>query len=398
MPIRNSIADLCPEMAATRRDLHAHPQLAFAETYASDLVAQKLTEWGIAHDRGLAGTGIVAWIDGAQTTSGRAIAIRGDMDALPIAEHSDATHKSQHDGCMHACGHDGHTTCVLSAAKYLKENPNFNGRVYFIFQPAEESGGGGARMIAEGLFDKYKIDEVYAIHNAPYAPVGVMGSRPGPIMASNDDVYITIQGNGGHAAMPHLARDPLVTACQLVTALQTIVGKDIDPIENALLSITNIQAGGNHADSTNIIPDTAVISGTVRAFKQEVREHIEKRITEIASGIAAAFGVTIKVDYNHNYEPTINDAAMTEMALDAARAVVGDAAVIVPPPMMGAEDFGAMLKHKPGNYMWVGQATHDNPDSPHNQGLHHPRYDFNDAIIPIVTEYYTQIVERRLPL
>ena len=398
MPIRNRIVDMATELAGYRRTLHAHPQLAFDETFASDFIAEKLTEWDIPFTRGLGKTGIVARIDGVKNTSGRSIALRGDMDALPVTEISDQVYVSQNKGCMHACGHDGHTTCVLGAAKYLKENPNFNGTVYIIFQPAEESGGGAAEMIKEGLFDKFAIDEVYAIHNAPYAPMGLMGSRPGAIMACSDDVFININGKGGHAALPHLAQDPLIVACELVSSLQKIVSRNVDPIENAVLSITTVKAGGVHEDSTNVIPDTAFISGTARAFTPAVRDLIEQRIKEIAAGFAIAYDVEISVDYQRHYEPTINDPAMTEMALDAARAVVGAEAVITPPAMMGAEDFGAMLMHKPGNYMWVGQADMSNPDSPHNQSLHHPRYDFNDGIIPIVMEYYAQIVERRLPL
>jgi hippurate hydrolase len=398
MPIRNRIADLAPELAQYRQTLHAHPQLGFQETFASDFVAARLTEWGIPFTRGHAKTGIVATITGKKNTSGRGIALRGDMDALPIQELGTPSYQSQNLGCMHACGHDGHTTCVLGAAKYLAETRNFDGTVYIIFQPAEEGGGGAMEMIKEGLFDQYKIDEVYAIHNAPYAPVGVMGSRPGPIMACSDDIFIDIRGKGGHAALPHLSNDPLIAACKLVSSLQTIVSRNVDPIENAVLSITNIQAGAGNADSTNIIPDTATISGTVRAFTPLVRDLIEQRIREMVAGFGQAFDMEMTCRYRRNYEPTINDAAMTEQALAAARAVVGDAAVITPPPMMGAEDFGAMLMHKPGNYMWVGQGAHSDPDSPHSQSLHHPRYDFNDAIIPIVVEYYAQLVERRLPL
>ncbi len=398
MPIRNSITDLAGEMSGYRRILHAHPQLGFQETFASDFVAQKLTEWGIPFTRGIAKTGIVARIDGLKNTSGRAIAIRGDMDGLPILEAGTPDYKSQNPGCMHACGHDGHTTCVLGAAKYLKENPNFNGTVYVIFQPSEESGGGAIEMIREGLFNKFSIDEVYAIHNAPYAPVGIMGSRPGPIMACSDDLFITIRGKGGHAAMPHLSNDPLIAACKLVSSLQTILSRNIDPIENAVLSITNIQAGSGHADSTNVIPDEAHISGTARAFTPAIRDLIEQRIKEMCAGFSIAFEMEITVDYQRHYEPTINDPAMTDIAMDAARAVVGDQAVIVPPPMMGAEDFGAMLAAKPGNYMWVGQGAHGDDNSPHSQSLHHPHYDFNDAIIPIVMEYFVQVVERRLPV
>lgn len=395
MPIRPDIADLAPEIAGYRRILHQHPQLMFAETFASDFVAGKLTEWGIPFTRGHAKTGIVARIDGAQNTSGRAIAIRGDMDALPITECSGLAHSSQNPGCMHACGHDGHTACVLGAAKYLKDHPNFNGTVYVIFQPAEEGGGGAIEMIREGLFETYKIDEVYAIHNAPYAPVGVMGSRPGPIMACSDDVFITLNGRGGHAALPHLSNDPLIAACKLVSALQTIISRNVDPVDNAVLSITNIQAGSG-GDATNIIPESAQISGTVRAFTPTTRDLIEARITQMTRGISDAFDLECTVNYTRNYEPTINDGVMTDHAMDVARDVVGKDAVIVPPPMMGAEDFGAMLMHKPGNYMWVGQADPTNPESPHNKSLHHPGYDFNDAIIPIVIEYFVHLAETRL--
>lgn len=396
MPIRNRIADLATEMAGYRRELHQNPQLMFEETYASDLVAKKLTEWGIEFTRGWAGTGIVATIHGIKNTSGKSIGLRGDMDALPIEEQSDQPWASKNKGLMHACGHDGHTSMLLGATKYLKENPNFNGTVYCIFQPAEEGGGGAMRMIEEGLFTKHKIDEVFAVHNAPYAPVGMFGSRAGPIMACSDEVYMTLTGKGGHAAMPHLANDPVVVACKLVSALQTIVSRNIDPIDNAVISITNIQAGSG---ATNIIPEDVKISGTIRAFKPDIRDLIEDRIIQLAKGMAHGFDMDVDVKYERSYEPTINDADATARALDAARAVVGPKAVLNDvPAMMGAEDFGAMLMKKPGCYMWVGQADAENPDSPHSMGLHHPKYDFNDQIIPLVMEYYVTIIEQNLPL
>jgi amidohydrolase len=395
MPIRNRIIDLAVEMTEYRRLLHQNPQLMFEETFASDFVASKLTEWGIQFERGWATTGIIATIPGRKNTSGKAIGLRGDMDALPILEESNQPWASKNKGCMHACGHDGHTTMLLGTAKYLKENPNFDGTVHLIFQPAEEGGGGAMRMIEQGLFDKFNINDVYAVHNAPYAPVGLMATRTGPIMACSDEIYMTLKGRGGHAAMPHTTNDPVVVACKLVSALQTIVSRNVDPMENAVISITNIHAGSG---ATNIIPETVEITGTVRAFNPAVRDLMEARIATMAKGMADAFDMECTFRYERNYEPTINEAESTQKALKAARAVVGDQAVMDNgPAMMGAEDFGAMLMKKPGNYMWVGQATGD-PNSPHNQGLHHPKYDFNDAIIPIVMEYFTNIVEQNLPL
>lgn len=397
MPIRNRIADLAPEFAEYRRILHQNPQLMFEETFASDFVADKLTAWGIAHTRGWAGgTGIVATITGHKNTSGRSVGLRGDMDALPITEASGQPWTSKNPGCMHACGHDGHTAMLLATAKYLHENPNFNGTVHLFFQPAEEGGGGAKKMIEEGLFDKHPVDAVYAVHNAPYGPVGLMATRTGPIMACSDEVTIILKGQGGHAALPHLANDPLIVACELVSALQTIVSRNIDPMENAVLTIANIKG-----DSTanNVISDKVEIIGTVRAFKSEIRDRMEARIREMTHGFAQAFGMAGEVTYFRNYEPTVNEAASTQLAVEAARAVVGEYAVIPDQgAQMAAEDFGAMLLERPGNYMWVGQAVTHNPNSPHNKSLHHPGYDFNDQIIPLVTEYFTQIVERALPL
>jgi amidohydrolase len=396
MSVRPEILSMASELAAYRRTLHAHPELAFQETFTSDFVAKKLSEWDIPYERGMAGTGIVAWVDGISNTKDRSIALRGDMDALPITEETQREWTSQKTGCMHACGHDGHTIMVLGTAKYLNENNKFSGRVYFIFQPAEESGGGAQRMINDGLFERYKIDEVYAVHNAPYAPVGMFGSREGPIMAATDDVHITLKGRGGHAALPHLANDPLIAACKLVSSLQTIISRNVNPTENAVISITNIHAGGNGFEATNVIPDSASLSGTVRTFLPAIRNMIEERITKMANGIAEAFDMTADVTYTRHYESTINHPEMTEIAMDIARGIVGEDAVITAPLVMNAEDFGAMLAHKPGNYMFVGQADGSDPESPHSQGLHHPRYDFNDRIIPLVMEYYVRLVEHRL--
>jgi amidohydrolase len=395
MTTSNSIAALKDEIAAYRRELHQHPQTCYEETFASDLVQRKLTEWGIPFKTGYGITGVVATIEGQKKDSGKSIALRADMDALDMVEASGQPWASKIPGKMHGCGHDGHTAMLLGAAKHLSETRNFNGTIHLIFQPAEEGGNGADRMIREGLFKDFKIDAVFGMHNWPGMKKGTIGLKPGPIMASSDSFTITVSGKGGHAAMPNRSVDPIVIASQIVTALQSIVSRQVDPVDQAVVSITNFNAGSG---AFNVIPDKAVLTGTYRAFKVETRAFLKQRIEEISAGLASTLGGSATCDFFDGYDPTINSAAESAFCVEVARALVGpenvDAAV---EPCMGAEDFGAMLQQVPGCYIWMGQAE-DDPKSPHNKGLHNVGYDFNDEIIPTGIEYWARVAEAALPL
>lgn len=391
----NSIADMKDEIAGYRRELHQNPQTSYEETFASGLVQKKLAEWGIPFKTGLAKTGIVATIEGQKSDSGKAIGLRADMDALDMVEASGQPWASKIPGKMHGCGHDGHTAMLLGAAKYLSETRNFNGKIHLIFQPAEEGGAGAIRMIEEGLFQQFPMQAVYGMHNWPGLPKGTIGLRPGPIMASSDSFEMTITGKGGHAALPHFNIDPIVAASQIVTALQSIVSRQVDPVDQAVVSITNFNAGSG---AFNVIPDKAVLSGTYRSFRVETRALLQKRIEEIASTIAKAYNTSFEMKVNDGYDPTINTAAESDFAAAIARQVVGDSNVNANvEPCMGAEDFGAMLQQVPGCYIWMGQAEPD-AKSPHNKGLHNVGYDFNDEIIPMGIEYWARLAEAALPL
>ncbi len=398
MPVRDSITALKDEAAEWRRELHRHPQTAYEEEFASGFVAGKLSEWGIPFERGIAKTGIVATIEGKQTDSGKSVALRADMDALDITEDSGQPWCSTHEGKMHACGHDGHTTMLLSAAKYLSENRDFNGTAYLIFQPAEEGGAGGKqgaeRMIAEGLFEKFPADAVYGMHNWPPQKKGTIGLRAGPMMASTNRFNITVHGKGGHAALPHLTVDPVMVSAQIITALQTLVSRTADPLDAVVISVTNISAG---TGAYNIIPQSASFYGTLRTLKEETRQHMKERIGEMSRQVAQAFGASIDYDFVNGLFPTVNDAACAAFCAEVARKVVGDentyAAI---EPSMGAEDFGAMLMEKPGCYVFLGQGEPDRENSPHNHMCHSPHYDFNDDAIPLGVEYWVTLVETAL--
>lgn len=396
MSIRNSIQTLKDEIADMRRSLHENPQTAYEETFASDLVAEKLTEWGISFERDIAVTGIVATIEGEKNSSGRAIGLRADMDALDIVEEGDKPHISKTPGKMHGCGHDGHTACLLGAAKYLSENRNFDGKVHLIFQPAEEGYGGAHKMIAEGLFERFPMDQVYGLHNWPKLPRGKIALRSGPIMAAADRFDITITGAGGHAAMPHRTNDPVIVGAQLVTALQTLASRSANPLDSVVISITNFNAG---TGAFNVISDTAQLNGTLRSFDPETRTFMIKRIQEMVRDTATLFGASATCEFMEGgYDPTVNTEAETAFCEEIAKGIVGaDNVDTSINPSMGAEDFGAMLQEKPGCYIWMGQGEPDE-SSHHNQGLHTPLYDFNDEIIPQAIEYWTQIVENSLPL
>jgi len=391
----NSIADMKDEIAGYRRSMHENPQTAYEEEFASGLVAEKLAEWGVHYERGIAKTGIVAVIEGQKMDSGKAIGIRADMDALDIIEQSGQPWASKTKGKMHGCGHDGHTAMLLGAAKYLNETRNFDGKVYLIFQPAEEGERGADQMIEEGLFDKFPMDEVYALHNWPYLPVGKIGLRKGPIMANVDIFDIKITGNGGHAAIPQNTCDPVVIAAQIVTALQSIVSRNVDPVDTAVLSVTNMNSG---TGAFNVIPDTATLNGTVRSFKNETSQMIEKRMNEIVQNICAAFGAKAEVDFRRINDATVNHDAQTDLCAEIACELLGEDNVDLDiDPSMGGEDFGSMLLEKPGCYFALGQGTND-PKSPHNHGLHNPGYDFNDDIIPVGIEFWARLAEKALPL
>lgn len=396
MTLINSIAAMADEIAAYRRSLHENPQTSYEETFASNLIASKLKEWGITFEQGMAVTGIVATIEGRTNKSGAAIALRADIDALDIVEKSGQPWASKTPGKMHGCGHDGHTAMMLGAAKYLSETRNFDGKVHLIFQPAEEGGAGAVRMIEEGLFTKYPVKAVFGLHNWPGMKRGTIGLRPGPIMASTDQFYITVTGRGGHAAMPHLSVDPIIIAAQIVTALQTIVSRQIDPVDQVVLSVTNFNGG---TGATNVIPDTVELVGTYRTFKPDTRTFVGKRISEITKSTANMLGGLATVEFKDGYDPTINSPAESEFCAAVAAALVGtDNVNANVDPCMGAEDFGAMLQQVPGCYIWMGQAEPDAPDSPHNKGLHNAGYDFNDALIPMGIEYWARLVEAALPV
>jgi amidohydrolase len=392
MPIVNRIAAFHDEMTAWRRHLHAHPELGFEETRTAAFVADKLKAFGVdeAHT-GLAGTGVVGVV---RAGSGqRAIGLRADMDALPIQEETGFPWASTHPGKMHACGHDGHTAMLLGAARHLAETRNFDGTVYLIFQPAEEVGGacrsGGARMLVEGLFERFPAERVFGLHNWPELPVGQFAMRPGPVMASVDDFVITIRGQGGHAAMPHLGRDPLVAGCQIVQALQSLVARELDPIDNAVVAVTRFHCG----EAFNVVAETAELGGTVRAFRAATRTTLERRIGEIAQSIAIAMGVSATVDYRRGYPATVNEAGSTTLAAEAAADIVGASAIDhEPQPVMCAEDFAFMLETRPGAYIWMGIGGAEEGRFPHT-----PIYDFNDEALPLGASYWARLVERLLP-
>ena len=386
MAVINRIAGFHADLTAWRRDLHAHPEIAFEEHRTSTVVAEKLASFGVEVHRGLAGTGVVGVLKAG--SGRRTIALRADMDALPLQEKTGASHASTAPGRMHACGHDGHTTMLLGAARYLAETKNFDGTVYFIFQPAEENEGGGRVMVEQGLFEKFPADAVYGMHNWPGLDVGRFAIRPGPMMASFDIFEATITGKGGHGAMPHLAVDPILVASQAVTALQSIASRNTDPMEAVVVTVTQMHAG----DAYNIIPDEVVLKGTTRSFRPEVQDRIEPLMRRILHGVAAAFGASAELRYERRYPPTINAERQTEAAARVAASLAGeDNLVRDPTPSMGAEDFAFMLQEKPGAYIFIGNGPADD-----GRLLHNPRYDFNDEALPWGASYWSRLVETEL--
>ena len=387
----NSIAQ---EAREWRRELHQHPQTMYEEAFASDFIAEKLSEWGIPHTRGIARTGVAATIIGRRNDSGRSVAFRADMDALNIDEKSGQPWASKIPGKMHACGHDGHTSSILALARYLSQTKNFDGVATLVFQPAEEGGGGAFQMLEEGLLERFPFDEIYGFHNWPYLPRGVFAIRSGPLLAAVDDFEIRLQGHGGHAAMPHNTRDVVPVAAHLILALQNLVSRETNPTDAAVISVTNVKAG---LGSTNVISGAAELTGTVRTFDQALRTRIEARISEVSQSIAKAFGASCAVTYKRFTDPVLNDEVCTDYCREAAATVVGSANVLDFKPMMGGEDFGGFLQVRPGAFIALGQAEIDE-GSPCNFGLHAPEYDFNDEIIPIAVRYFARLAESRMPL
>jgi amidohydrolase len=384
------------ELTALRRDIHAHPELAFSESRTSDLVAQKLSGWGVEVHRGLAKTGVVGVIQGKRKSSGRGIGLRADMDCLPMHERNEFPHKSKNEGRMHACGHDGHTTMLLGAARYLAETRNFDGTAYLIFQPAEEGGGGGHVMVKEGLFERFPANEVYALHNWPGLPPGQMAVRAGPVMAATDEVQITVRGRGGHGAMPHLAVDPVVAAAHVITALQTIASRNVNPVDAVVVSICSMAT--SQVGVFNVIPAEVKLVGTVRTFRAETRDLAERRVKEVASKTAEALGAQAEVEFVRGYPSTVNSVREAEFAASVGRRVFGDDNVITEhEPTMGGEDFSYMLQARPGAYVFLGQGGAE-PGRASPCLLHNPHYDFNDEVIPLGAGYLAALVEEALPL
>jgi amidohydrolase len=376
------------DLQRIRRDLHAHPELAFQESRTSDVVARELANYGVEVHRGLAGTGVIGTLRNG--TSSHAIGLRADMDALPIHEANTFEHRSRHDGKMHACGHDGHTTMLLGAARHLAQSQNFDGTVHFIFQPAEEQEGGGRVMIEQGLFEKFPMDAVYGLHNWPGLDLGSFALMPGPMMASADQVRIVVRGHGAHAAMPHLGTDPVIAGAAIVQSLQTLVSRNVEPLDAAVVSITQFHAG--HTD--NVIPPEAVLGGTVRAFKAETRDALERGIRRICEGVAAAHGATVEVEYLRGYPPLVNWPQQTEIAAEVLETLVGKDRVHRKfNPTMGAEDFAFMLQAKPGCYVFMGNGQ---GAGMHGCMLHNPGYDFNDDALTLGASYWVRLVEHCL--
>lgn len=378
------------ELIAVRRDIHMHPEIAFEEKRTSDVVAAQLAALGIEVHRGLAGTGLVGVIPGRRQDSGRAVGLRADLDCLPMHEAGDKPHASRNPGRMHACGHDGHTTMLLGAARYLAETRDFDGTVHVIFQPAEEHGGGGGVMVREGLFERFPMDEVYALHNWPELPPGKIAVRPGPMMAAADEVSIVVHGKGGHGAMPHLAVDPVVVAAHIITALQTLASRNVAPVDAVVLSICSMHTSqtGVH----NVIPDAVHLLGTLRTFRADTREFAERRIREIASGVAASLGASAQVEIERGYPATVNSTREAEFAARIGERVFGAGNVVRDvEPTMGSEDFAFLLQERPGAYVFLGQGG-----AAGGCLLHNPHYDFNDAVIPLGAGYLAALAEGAL--
>ncbi|MEI7564482.1 MAG: M20 aminoacylase family protein [Polynucleobacter sp.] len=383
------------EIQVIRRNIHAHPELRFEENLTADLVAEALSSWGIPIVRGMGKTGVVGRLDG-ELGPGKMIGLRADMDALPLQEHNTFAHASRHAGKMHACGHDGHTAMLLGAAQYLSNHRDFKGSVIFIFQPAEEGGGGAREMIKDGLFKQFPCDAVFGLHNWPGIPVGDFGVTVGPMMASSNAFKITVKGRGGHAALPHNSADPVIAGVNVVQALQSIITRNKRPVDAAVLSITQFHAG----ETSNVIPDSAFIGGTVRTFTLEVLDLIETRLREITHGVAGAFDCSAEIEFIRSYPPLINHQQEVDFAVSVITDLVGAGHVDKQiDPTMGAEDFAFMVLEKPGCYVFLGNGDGDHRAVGHGMGpcqLHNPSYDFNDALIPVGVSYWVKLAQRFL--
>jgi amidohydrolase len=383
MPIVNRVADLQGEIAAWRQDIHAHPELLYDVHRTAAAVAEKLKAFGCDEVvTGIGRTGVVGVIKGARPGGSKVVGLRADMDALPIQEANDLPYRSTVPGKMHACGHDGHTAMLLGAAKYLAETRNFAGTAVMIFQPAEEGGAGGRAMVRDGLMERFAIQEVYGMHNLPGMPAGAFAIRPGPIMAATDNITIEIEGVGGHAARPHIAVDPILVGCQVVNQLQSIVSRNVDPLDAAVISICTFQAG----NADNVIPQTALLRGTYRTLTPHVRELLRKRIGEVVEGTAHLHGAKVRLNLRSGYPVLSNHERETAFAASVAKEVAGaDKVDTATAPVMGGEDFSYMLEARPGAFIFVGNGD--------TAGLHHPSYNFNDEAIPFGTSYWARLVE-----
>lgn len=387
MPTINRFADFHDQITEWRQEIHANPGLLYEVEETAALVSDKLKEFGVDEIVGEIGkTGVVGVIKGKSNNSGKVIGLRADMDALPILEKTERPYMSKNKGLMHACGHDGHTAMLLGAAKYLAETRNFDGTVVVIFQPAEEGGAGGKAMVDDGMMDRWGIEEVYGMHNMPGLPVGEFAIRPGALMAATDEFHVTIEGLGSHAAFPQGSIDPVIISTQIVQALQSIVSRNVDPLDSAVLSVTAINGGKAH----NVIPQSATFLGTVRTLTPETRELVEKRFKEVVNGFVAAHGATAKIVYKTGYPVTFNHDAQTDFAASVAKEIAGDSKVNTDQaPVMGGEDFSYMLESRPGAFIFMGNGD--------TAGLHHEDYDFNDAAIPVGCSYWAKLVETAMP-
>jgi len=392
MRILPEILDTAQAITEIRRNIHAHPELRFEEQRTSELVAEALSSWGISVYKGMGKTGVVGRLDG-DLGPGKMIGLRADMDALPLQEKNAFAHASTNPGKMHACGHDGHTAMLLGAAQYLSNHRDFKGTVIFIFQPAEEGGAGAQEMIEDGLFEQFPCDAVFGMHNWPGLEEGHFGVVSGPMMASSNEFVIDIQGKGGHAALPHNSADPIMAGIQIAQALQTIITRNKRPVDAAVISITQFHAG----ETSNVIPDTVMLGGTVRTFTLEVLDLIETRMHEIANQVASAFDCKANLTFKRNYPPLINDEQQTEFAAQVMKELVGNERVNTRiDPTMGAEDFAFMLLKKPGCYVFLGNGDGDHRAKGHGMGpchLHNPSYDFNDQIIPVGVNYWVRLAQ-----
>jgi hippurate hydrolase len=389
MPIVNRIAEFHPEMTAWRRDFHEHPEIGFEEVRTSGIVAERLRAFGCDEVvTGIAKTGVVGVIRGRRD-NGRAIGFRADMDALPILEQTGRPYASKTPGTMHACGHDGHTAMLLGAAKYLAETRNFDGTIYVIFQPAEENLAGAEVMVKEGLFDRFPVERVFGMHNWPGAPAGTFLVGAGPVMAAVANLEVVIKGHGAHGAMPHNGNDPVVIAAHIVTALQSVVARNVEPVEAGVITIGHIEGG----HTFNVIPETVRMRGTARWFKPEVGDLLESKFTSLCTGIAAAFGAEATAAFSRAYPATVNEADSTEIGRRAALAVQGEARVLdLPKPTMGGEDFAFMLQKVPGAYLFLGGGR-----GAEEAMVHTPLYDFNDEILPVGASWFATLAEQLLP-